>query len=143
MARTLPSGVQLPRAIAIDEYKADTDAGKYQLIIADAETHAPIDILPNRRKETIKQYLQENGENVEIVIVDMNTSFKAAVKKALDRPIIVDDRFDYCPIFTGRWMESVEKCRKNGIHTIVKKQKECERGKEYFCRESRFRSVLL
>ena len=42
LAKILPSGVQLPRAIAIDEYKADTDAGKYQLIIADAETHAPI-----------------------------------------------------------------------------------------------------
>lgn len=96
LAKILPSGVQLPRVIAIDEYKADTDAGKYQLIIADAETHAPIDILPNRRKETIKQYLQENGANVEIVVMDMNPSFKAAVKKALNRPVIVADRFHYC-----------------------------------------------
>ena len=96
LVKTLPSGVQLPRAIAIDEYKADTDAGKYQLIIADAETHAPIDILPNRRKETIKQYLQENGANVEIVVMDMNPSFKAAVNKALNRPVIVADRFHYC-----------------------------------------------
>ena len=49
----MPTGVQLPRVIAIDEYKADTDSGTYQLIIANAETHEPIDILPNRRKETI------------------------------------------------------------------------------------------
>ena len=96
LVATLPSCVQLPRAIAIDEYKADTDAGKYQLIIADVETHEPIDILPNRRKETIKQYLQENGANVEIVVMDMNPSFKAAVKKALNRPVIVADRFHYC-----------------------------------------------
>ena len=61
-----------------------------------AETHAPIDILPNRRKETIKQYLQENGANVEIVVMDMNPSFKAAVNKALNRPVIVADRFHYC-----------------------------------------------
>ena len=53
----LPRGVRLPKAIAIDEFKADTDAGKYQLIIANAETHEPIDILPNRRLETIKTYL--------------------------------------------------------------------------------------
>ncbi|WP_430541086.1 hypothetical protein [Sporosarcina thermotolerans] len=49
--KQMKSGVRLPKAIAIDEYKGDTDAGTYQLIIADAETHEPLDILPNRRKE--------------------------------------------------------------------------------------------
>jgi len=29
------------------------------LIIANAETHEPIDILPNRRKDTIKDYLYQ------------------------------------------------------------------------------------
>ncbi|PAF11726.1 ISL3 family transposase, partial [Shouchella clausii] len=53
----ITSGVRLPKVIAIDEYKGDTDAGTYQLIIANAETHEPIDILPNRRKDTIKDYL--------------------------------------------------------------------------------------
>ena len=65
-------GVQLPKAIAIDEYKGDTDAGKYQLIIANAETKEPIDILPNRRKETIKDYLKQYGSEVEIVVMDMS-----------------------------------------------------------------------
>ena len=96
LVQEMPVGVQLPRAIAIDEYKADTDAGKYQLIIADVETHLPIDILPNRRKNTIQDYLRTYGANVEIVVMDMNPSFKAAVKKALNRPIIVADRFLYC-----------------------------------------------
>ena len=96
LVQEMPVGVQLPRAIAIDEYKADTDAGKYQLIIADAETHLPIDILPNRRKNTIQDYLRTYGAKVEIVVMDMNPSFKAAVKKALNRPIIVADRFHYC-----------------------------------------------
>ncbi len=31
----IASGVRLPKIIAIDEYKGDTDAGMYQLIIAD------------------------------------------------------------------------------------------------------------
>ena len=57
----MPTGVQLPRVIAIDEYKADTDSGTYQLIIANAETHEPIDILPNRRKDTIYNYLLQYG----------------------------------------------------------------------------------
>ena len=92
----LPEGVQLPEAIAIDEFKADTDAGTYQLIIANAETHEPIDILPNRKKETIKHYLQQFGQAVKVVVMDMNPSFKAAVRKALDRPVIIADRFHYC-----------------------------------------------
>ncbi len=33
LIKTMPNGVQLPEVIAIDEYKADTDEGKYQLII--------------------------------------------------------------------------------------------------------------
>jgi len=87
----LPDGVLLPKAIAIDEYKADTDAGKYQLIIANAETHEPIDILPNRRLHTIKRYLQKYGKNVEIVVMDMSLSFKSAVQEALSKPVIVAD----------------------------------------------------
>jgi transposase len=92
----LPDGVHLPKVIAIDEYKADTDTGKYQLIIADAKTHEPIDILPNRRLQTIKRYLEKYGQHVEIVVMDMNASFKSAVQKALSKPIIVADRFHFC-----------------------------------------------
>lgn len=87
---------ELPRIIAIDEYKGDTKEGKYQLIIANGETKEPIDILPNRKKKTIKDYLQKHGSNVEVVIMDMSPSFKAAVRKALGRPVIVADRFHFC-----------------------------------------------
>lgn len=92
----LPAGVRLPKAIAIDEFKADTDAGKSQLIIANAETHEPIDILPNRRLQTIKTYLQTYGQDVEIVVMDMSNSFRAAVQQALGKPVIIADRFHYC-----------------------------------------------
>lgn len=57
----LLSGVRLPKAIAIDEYKGYTDAGTYQLVIANDETHEPLDILQNRRKETVKDYLSKHG----------------------------------------------------------------------------------
>jgi transposase len=87
---------ELPRVIAIDEYKGDTREGKYQLIIANGETKEPIDILPNRRKKTIVDYLKKYGSKVEIVVMDMSPSFKAAVQKALDKPIIVADRFHFC-----------------------------------------------
>jgi transposase len=73
---------ELPRMIAIDEYKGDTKEGKYQLIIANGETKEPIDILPNRRKKTISNYLRKYGAKVEIVVMDMSHSFKSAVKKS-------------------------------------------------------------
>lgn len=85
----------LPKVIAIDEYKGDTREGKYQLIIADGTTKEPIDILPNRYKKTIKHYLQKYGAHVEVVIMDMSQSFKAAVTQALGKPIIVADRFHF------------------------------------------------
>lgn len=79
----------------IDEYKGDTDAGKFQLIIANAETLEPIDILPNRRKDTIKNYLYRYGADVEMVVVDMSSSFKAAVIETLGRPVIITDCFHF------------------------------------------------
>ena len=94
--KELAAGVELPKVIAIDEYKGDTNEGKFQLIVANAETREPLDILPNRRKETIKAYLRKYGQNVEMVVMDMSTSFRAAVREALGRPVIIADRFHYC-----------------------------------------------
>ncbi|MBQ6794186.1 MAG: ISL3 family transposase [Butyricimonas sp.] len=85
----------LPEVIAIDEFKGNTGKEKYQLIIADAQTREPIDILPNRRKETIKDYLRKHGAKVQVVVMDMSQAFKAAVQQALDRPIIVADSFHF------------------------------------------------
>jgi len=87
---------ELPPVIAIDEYKGDTREGKYQLIIADGVTKKPLDILPNRYKSTIKHYLQRHGNQVQVVIMDMSHSFKAAVQGALGKPVIVADRFHFC-----------------------------------------------
>ena len=70
---------------AIDEYKEGTGAGKFQLLIANAETKESIDTLPNRRKDTIKRYFSRYGWNVEIVILDMSSSFRVAIEEAIER----------------------------------------------------------
>lgn len=85
----------LPRAIAIDEFKGSAGGNKFQLIVADAEMKEPLDILPDRRKETIVAYLREHGANVDIVVMDMSHAFRAAVQKALTKPIIIADRFHF------------------------------------------------
>src|SRR5699024_4166523 len=81
--------------IAIDEYKGDAGGEKYQTIIADPVDRRPLDILPDRRKLTVQKYLQQHGGNVNMVVMDMSPSFKAAVSQALDSPIIIADRFHF------------------------------------------------
>src|SRR5699024_1110834 len=40
--------------------------------------------------------LQQHGGNVNMVVMDMSPSFKAAVSQALDSPIIIADSFHFC-----------------------------------------------
>jgi len=120
---------QLPKVIAIDEYKGDTREGKYQLIIADGITKKPLDILPNRYKKTIKRYLQKHGNDVQVVVMDMSQSFKAAVQQALGRPVIVADRFHfYRYIFWA--LDGVRRRAQQEFHEYDRKK--CKRMKYVF-----------
>lgn len=87
---------QLPEVIAIDEYKGDAGGEKYQTIIADPIARKPLDILKDRKKDTIKEYLRKHGHHVKVVVMDMSPSFKAAVDQALGKPVVVADRFHFC-----------------------------------------------
>lgn len=92
---TLKEKQSLPTAIAIDEFKGNADREKFQLIIADAVTKKPIEILPDRKQATIESYLREHGTNVKVVVMDMSRTFKAAVQKVLSKPVIVADHFHF------------------------------------------------
>ncbi|MBS7429343.1 MULTISPECIES: ISL3 family transposase [unclassified Virgibacillus] len=86
----------LPRAIAIDEFKGDAGGERFQTVIADVENKEIIDILPDRKVDTIKEYLQSRDTSkVQIVVMDLSKSFKQAVQKALGNPLIIADRFHY------------------------------------------------
>lgn len=124
---------ELPRAIAIDEYKGDTKEGKYQLIIADAVTKEPIDILPNRYKKTIKQYLIKYGAKVELVVMDMSPSFKAAVQQALGRPVIIADRFHFVRYIYWA-LDGVRRRVQSTWHDYDRKK--CKRMRYVFHRDS-------
>ena len=95
-AKMLKEPNQLPKVIAIDEYKGDAGGEKYQTIIADPVNRQPLEILPDRKKETVPAYLQQYGRNVEMVVMDMSPSFKAAVDQALGGPVVIADRFHFC-----------------------------------------------
>lgn len=86
----------LPRAIAIDEFKGDAGGERFQTVIADVENKKIVDVLPDRKVDTIKKYLQSSDTSkVEIVVMDLSKSFKQAVRKALGNPLIIADRFHF------------------------------------------------
>ncbi|WP_071458587.1 ISL3 family transposase [Bacillus massilinigeriensis] len=124
---------ELPKVIAMDEYKGDTKEGKYQLIIANGITKEPIDILPNRYKNTIKQYLRKYGAKVEVVIMDMSQSFKAAVKQALGKPVIVADRFHFVRYIYWA-LDGVRRRVQSSWHDYDRKK--CKRMRHIFYKKS-------
>ncbi|WP_075980617.1 ISL3 family transposase [Bacillus massilinigeriensis] len=120
---------ELPPVIAIDEYKGDTSEGKFQLIVANPITKEPIDILPNRNKKTIKQYLKAHGGNVQVVIMDMSPSFKAAVQEALGRPVIIADHFHFCRYIYWA-LDGVRRRVQKDFHSYDRKK--CKRMRHIF-----------
>lgn len=94
--KEIPVKQVLPRAIAIDEFKGDAGGEKFQTIIVDVEHREIIDILPDRRVETLEKYFKNcDTGGVQIVVMDLSKAFKKAVRKQLGDPMIIADRFHY------------------------------------------------
>jgi len=86
----------LPKVIAIDEFKGDAGKERFQTIIVDVQQKEIIEILPDRRAETIEKYLIScDTSRVQIVVMDISRTFKSAVQKALGNPVIIADRFHF------------------------------------------------
>ncbi len=52
----------LPECISIDEFKGDTDAGKYQCILLDAKRDSILDILPDRTQSHLSAFLKKQAD---------------------------------------------------------------------------------
>ena len=93
---TIKTPKVLPEVLAIDEFKGDAGGEKFQTVIVDADNRKVIDVLPDRKKETIISYLRscDTGQ-VRAVVMDLSRGFKEAVRAVLGNPIIIADRFHY------------------------------------------------
>lgn len=81
----------LPKIIGIDETKID---GKLRFIITDIDKRKPIDMLINREKATISDYLwKHRGDAVEVVAMDMWAGYKSVVYSVFPNAVIVVDKF--------------------------------------------------
>ena len=66
---------ELPRTVAIDEFKGNTGGEKYNCIITDPENRVILDILPTRKMYDLikyfKKFPKENRMEVELFVSDM------------------------------------------------------------------------
>lgn len=87
----------LPRVISLDEFKADTNKGKFAFILNDPIHKKTMDILPSRKKEDLINYFTsvENRSLVEFVISDMYEPYLIVTKIMFPKAKYVVDRFHY------------------------------------------------
>lgn len=87
----------LPKVISMDEFKADTNKGKYAFVLNDPIHKKVLDILPNRKKEYLIQYFTktENRHSVEFVISDMYEPYLLVTKIMFPKAKYVVDPFHY------------------------------------------------
>ena len=99
----------LPRIISFDEFKADTNSGKYAFIMNDPIHKKCLDILPDRKKESLIQYFTHcnNRPSVEFVISDMYEPYLLVQQIMFPNAKYVVDRFHY----TRYIMDALDKVR--------------------------------
>ncbi|NCC62528.1 MAG: ISL3 family transposase [Verrucomicrobiae bacterium] len=123
---------QLPRVLSIDEFRGNTEYGKFQCILTDPVHRRIVDILPTRYHAQISDYLREfsNRKQVQYFVMDMNREYLSIAKNLLPNATIVIDRFHVVRYCT--W--AVEKVRKNFQKKLLPEQR------KYF---KRSRKLLL
>jgi transposase len=71
----------------VDEFKGDADKTKFKTIIVDVEKKEIIEVLPDRRVETLEKHLKD------VTQVELKLAVKKAVQTVFDNPFIIADRF--------------------------------------------------
>lgn len=99
----------LPRVISFDEFKADTNEGKYAFVLNDPIHKKVLDILLERKKEYLIQYFTycKNRHSVEFVISDMYEPYLLVQQIMFPHAKYVVDRFHY----TRYIMDALDKVR--------------------------------
>ena len=87
----------LPSIISFDEFKADTNKGKYAFIVNDILHKEVLDILPSRKKEDLINYFTgiENRSSVQYIVSDMYEPYLLVTTIMFPKAKYVVDRFHY------------------------------------------------
>lgn len=90
----------LPDTICLDEFKNLKSAdGKYAFLILDPMSHKVIDVLPDRKTETLENYFYtihwDERKKVKYVVTDMYYAYRTLIKRFFPNATHVVDAFHY------------------------------------------------
>lgn len=105
----------LPRVLSIDEFKGNTEYGKYQCILTSPVDKRIVDILPTRYSSQIYEYLRgfPNRKQVKYIVMDMNKDYLRIAKQLLPQATVVIDRFHvvrHCTWALEKVRTRIQKC---------------------------------
>lgn len=111
--------VEAPEHLCIDEVHVDRAA---RFIALDGDERRVIDLLPDRKKETVAEWLRglQNKERVKVVCMDMSHYYRSAVETELPNAVIVIDKFH----ITRMASKSLEEVRMQVRYALRKRIKE-------------------
>ncbi|MET9031241.1 ISL3 family transposase [Nocardia sp. NPDC004168] len=94
LAIPLPHG-PVPRVVSVDDF-ALRRRNHYGTAVIDAVTHQRIDVLADRKSETLETWLR-NNPGVEVVVRDGSATYAEAIRRARPAALQVSDRWHLCP----------------------------------------------
>lgn len=92
---------RLPKVLSIDEFRGNTEYGKFQCILTDPVHKRIVDVLPTRTNAQVYDYLRAfpNRNQVQYFVMDMSQEYRDIARKLFPNAKIVIDRFHvvrYC-----------------------------------------------
>ena len=86
---------ELPEVVSIDEFRGNTEFGRFQAIITDPVRRKVFDVLPNNEEYTIYEYFRQfkNREKVKYFVSDMKKEYVRIARNLFPNATIVIDRF--------------------------------------------------
>lgn len=89
----------LPTCLSIDEFKGNTDAGKYQCILVDGKKKQVIDILPDRTGAHLSEYFRSTPKaernRVKFFLCDMWQPYVDLAKTYFPNATIIIDKYHF------------------------------------------------
>ena len=91
------SNKEIPEVLGIDEFKSNTEYGKYSVILTDIENKKLVDIVESRTGEYLKRRIlnSKSRKNVKYVVMDMWKPYYELTKIMFPNAKIVIDKYRY------------------------------------------------